>query len=211
MSAVLWDGDRSRATHQGRARCVGTTTVAASVRCGNRCALPRLCGLAIALAVLLSSSGARAGLVDEPTHPVCVPMSGLAWCSMVRACPSAGPPRRCLPTACCGALVQVSYTAVVNASDVDGGAADLDARRMSDQVLRMLSRFDCSSRYGYFNCTDCEDAYKYWACATKFPRCGPNGNHRSALRVAAAEHQAALRGAERRCNAQHLCMPRCAG
>lgn len=42
---------------------------------------------------------------------------------------------------------------------------------------QVLARFDCSERYGYWNCTSCRDAYKYWACAVSFPRCGPNGNH----------------------------------
>lgn len=102
------------------------------------------------LVLLAIAVGSAAGDSEEPETPVCrrIAKDMLGFCSMV------------------------DYMAVVDATDLDGSAADARAKSYYDSVHVLLQRFGCHNKYSLYGCDDCRDAYKYWICSVKFQKCG---------------------------------------
>jgi hypothetical protein len=102
------------------------------------------------LLVLLLSPALAATSGEEPGTPECrrFAKGDLSFCSMV------------------------DYTAVVDAEDRDGAAADARAKFYYENVHVLLLRFGCHNKYSLYGCDDCRDAYKYWVCSIKFQKCG---------------------------------------
>ena len=48
---------------------------------------------------------------------------------------------------------------------------DQCAQTAVNEMLTVLNTYDCTRPYGYHNCSQCVDAYKYWICSQVFPRC----------------------------------------
>lgn len=95
---------------------------------------------------------AQHSLFNKPARATatCTAVSGLPYCSMIK------------------------YSVPLNSSYT---AQMLDAQAASIVALmkQRLRTFDCGLEYSLHSCAECEEAYKYWTCASLFDRCAPAG------------------------------------
>ena len=86
-------------------------------------------------------------------------------------------PQACMrpPAGALSFCSMVNYPAVVDkAADFKG--LDEKAKNVFEGMEGVLNQYDCRTRYSLHNCSDCRDAYKYWACGVTLPRCTPTEN-----------------------------------